>query len=335
MRGSLPAIVESFFKEYLQRARAASRHTVVAYRDTLRLFFCFLADKRKRDVSDLETDDLTVNCVLEFLDHLEADRGNSASTRNVRLAALRSFFRHAARRDPVRAEQYHRLLSIPLKRARRAAVVYLEPEEVQVLLNQPDRRSLLGIRDYALMLFLYNTGARIGETLRLRVVDVVLTRPCHARLLGKGDKERFCPLWPETATAIRRLLATHSISAEPDFVFRNRHGHALSHDGAVYIVTKHHARAAERHRSLQRKRVTPHVLRHSCAVAMLQAGMDLTVIRDYLGHASIATTNRYVSTDLNMKRRALDAFWRQAGLSRARAKRWEPTPSLLAFLSSL
>ena len=330
----LPHLVESFFCAHLQRARGASAHTVRAYRDTLRLLFIHLADASGCSVADLQLRDLDVEAVADFLTHLEAKRGNKAATRNCRLAAIRSFFRHLLRQDPANAEQYHRVLSLPSKQARSPLATYLEPEDVHVILGKPDRRTPLGLRDHALLLFLYNTGARVSEALAVQLQDLDLTKPSQVRLHGKGGKDRICPLWPETTRALQRLPTVRQADpGEP--VFHSSRGEPLSRDGVAYILRKYVTMAASDLPTLRKRRITPHVLRHSCAVALLQAGTDITVIRDYLGHASIATTSRYVTTNLKIKRQVLEAFWKRAGIAPARVTPWKPKPDLLAFLASL
>jgi site-specific recombinase XerD len=326
----LPALVESFFHGYLQRVRAASPHTVRAYRDTLKLFFTYLA--RDGSSAGLRLEDLQADHVIGFLRHLEEVRNNGRATRNCRLAALRSFFGHLLRNDPTRAEQFHRVLAIPSKQHRSSSASYLEPAEVRVLLAQVDRRTASGARDHALLLFLYNTGARISEALSVRMTDLCLTRPRQVRLHGKGGRDRVCPLWAETAKAIQRILPEPQDGAA---LFRSARGQLLTRDGVAYLLDKYTNAAAQHLSTLQRRRVTPHVLRHSCAVALLQAGMDIAVIRDYLGHASIATTSRYIATNLAMKREALEAFWERSGLTQTRSAQWQPKPNLLRFLESL
>jgi site-specific recombinase XerD len=250
------------------------------------------------------------------------------------LAALRSFFRHLAEYDLSRGGQYQRVLSLPSKRAPIAAAHYLEPEDVRRLLSQPDRSTATGCRDHALMLFLYNTGARISEALGVRLEHLALVSPRYVRLLGKGNKERLCPLWRETAQALSQLAAV--LKGRPgDPIFRNRAGSALTRDGAAYLLRKYAKMAGRTVPALRRHRISPHVLRHSCAVALLQAGVDITVIRDYLGHASIATTSRYVATNLQMKRDALERFWNRSGISSSRTRPWAPKPDVLAYLASI
>ncbi len=326
----LLALVQSYFQEHLQRVRGASPHTIRVYAHALRLFFLFLAHHHKRSVAALTLDALRVETVLAFLDHLEQDRGNSIASRNCRFAAVRGFVEHVLRHDLAHAGEYQRILAIPSKKARRRPATYLEPEQVRAVLAQPDRGTATGTAHHALLLFLYNTGARISEALGISRLDLQLVRPYQVRLLGKGRKERFCPLWPETVKALQRLAP-----ASTDRVFLNQRGQPLSRDGAAYILGKYVAIAAKTQPNLRDMKVTPHVLRHSCAVALLQSGVDVSVIRDYLGHASIATTGRYLSTNLEMKREVLKRFWETAHLTRGREATWRPTSALLTFLSSL
>lgn len=326
------ALVQSFFANHLRRVCGASEHTVRSYRDGLRIFFLFLANHISRSVSDLGLDDIRTEAVLAFLHHLESERGNCIDTRNCRLAAVRSFVEHLLRHDITRAQEYSRILSIPTKRTTHRQVTYLEPDDVRSVIAAIDGAAPLSRRDLALLLLLYNTGARISEVLAICPRDLQIDRPYQVRLLGKGRKERICPLWAETATALRALPID---SGSDERIFRNQRGAALTRDGAAYILAKYVCRAAETRPVLRRRRITPHVLRHSCAVALLQAGVDVSVIRDFLGHASIATTSRYINTSLEMKREVLQLFWNRAGLDRKTAERWRPSSKLLAFLASL
>jgi site-specific recombinase XerD len=217
---------------------------------------------------------------------------------------------------------------------RQRPATYLEAEEVRLIIGMPDRRTHHGWRDYTLLLFLYNCGARVSEAAELQWDDLHLMAPRQVRLRGKGRKERLLPLWPETANALHRLRGM-SRGADGQCVFVNRQGRPLTRDGIAYVLVKHATAAARSHPALRHKRITPHVLRHSCAVALLQSGTDVTVIRDYLGHASVATTGRYITTNLQMKRDAMQAFWKTAGIEPASTKRWRPKADLLAFLQSL
>jgi integrase/recombinase XerD len=225
--GSLLSSTESFFQSYLQHTRGASAHTIRAYRDALKLFFLFLANQKHKPLSDLTLEDVQSDAVLAFLDHVESKRGNSATTRNCRLAAVRSFVQHLLRQDVTRAGQYGRILSIRNKRALCRTALYLEPDEARAVIAAVDTRSRDGERDHALLLFLYNTGTRVSEALALRACDLRLERPRQVRLLGKGQKERICPLWSETASALRRIIRT---GRAEDLLFRNRRGAPLTRD---------------------------------------------------------------------------------------------------------
>jgi len=331
-KATLAGLLGTYFTEQLPRVRGASRHTIRAYGHALRLFVLFLAKRRRGSITALGLDDVTVDSVLAFLDHIETARHNSPATRNCRLAAIHGFVEHLMRHDVAHSAQYERILAVRSKKTRTRPAPYWEPEVVAAILAQPDRTTTTGARDHALLMFLYNTGARVSEALGLRRQDLQLSRPHQVRLHGKGGKDRVCPLWPDTATALTRVL---SMVGESIVVFRNRRGGELTRDGVAYILRKYARRASSNHPALRRSRVSPHVLRHSCAVALLQAGVDITVIRDYLGHASITTTSRYVSSNLAMKREVLDAFWKRAGLVRGAGPRWKPKPDLLRFLESL
>lgn len=329
---SLLGLTESFFHNYLQNTRGASAHTVRAYRDALKLFYVFLANQKRKPMADLTLDDIRSDAILAFLDHVESQRGNSAATRNCRLAAVRSFVQHLLRQDVTRAGQYGCILAIRNKKAIRRVAVYLEPEEARAVINAIDCGSRNGERDHALLLFLYNTGARVSEALAVRASNLRLEKPRQVRLLGKGRKERICPLWSETASALGRIM---HVEKPDDYLFRNAGGAPLTRDGVAYLLRKYVRLAAQHAPALRKRRVTPHVMRHSCAVALLQAGIDVSVIRDYLGHASVATTSRYITTNLQMKREVLEAFWKRARLEPTAPRKWKPSPKLLAFLESL
>jgi len=328
---SLLALTQSFFINYLQSTRGASSHTMRSYRDALKLFFLFLAGHSRKTIADLDLDDVQAEAVLKFLDYIESKRSNSAVTRNCRLAAIRSFTQHLLQHDVTRAGQYGRILAIRTKRGTHRAVAYLEPEEARAVIGAVDTSSPRGRRDHALLLLLYNTGARISEALAVRSSDLRLDRPRQMRFLGKGRKERLCPLWPETASALRRIIRVEGNNV----LFQSHRGTPLTRDGAAYLLQKYVRRAVKSNSAPRLRRVTPHMLRHSCAVALLQAGVDVTVIRDYLGHASVSTTSRYITTNLQMKRQVLDAFWKRAGLDPTATRKWQPSPKLLAFLETL
>jgi site-specific recombinase XerD len=326
--------VESFFREHLQRTRGASRHTVFSYRDSLQLFFCYLADANGRDVSKLRLIDITENNVLAFLDHLESARGNSVATRNSRLTAIRTFCRYLIRKDSTNAAEYGLIVSIPGKKGPKPNIPYLEPAEVKLLLEQADQDQLLGLRDYALIQFLYNTGVRVSEALSLSVAALDLGAPGQVRVRGKGRKDRVCPLWRSTTALLKRYIARWKLGVESRLFCNARH-RPLTISGVAYILDGHFEAAKKQNPILRKRKITPHVMRHSCACALLQSGVDLVTVRDLLGHESVRTTSRYTRANMNAKRQALEAFWNTVDLSDGQAAPWTPKPELLEFLASL
>jgi integrase/recombinase XerD len=323
--------VESFFVDHLKLTRGASPCTLKSYRDTLRLLFDYVCRDRRISIEKLTLADLDVDLILGFLNHLENSRHNSISTRNCRLGALHSFFAHVLRRHPEHAGRLSRIVALPEKRHPPAPPRYLDPPAVQLLLRNPDRGTTIGVRDYALILFLYNTGARVSEAVGVRHKDL-LPGPA-VRLCGKGGKERTCPLWPETLKAIRAMSAAREADGERP-VFQNVRGDGLSRHGIYHILSQ---RGADVHRTNPNfpRRVWPHLLRHSCAVALLQAGVDLVTIRDQLGHVNVTTTSRYATSNLELRRTALEAFWAATGMSPPGRKRRRSTPKLSEFLRQI
>jgi site-specific recombinase XerD len=325
----------TFFSDHLPGRIGASRHTILGYRDAWKLWLRFAAAKVKRSVTDLRVTDLDVNTALAFLDSLETDRHNAVVTRNHRRTALLAFFRYLGSVAPEYLNHCRRILAIPRKRAPQRTVDYLDREEVEALLAQINRRTARGRRDYALLAFLYNSGARVQEVLDLSVDALQLERPYQVRLLGKGRKERICPLWPETAALLRALLMERQIERDPAApVFVNAHGRRLTRYGVRHIVKRYVAAAAPARPSLMRKRIHPHTFRHACAVHLLQAGVELNLIRSWLGHVSLETTQRYAEIDLAQKRRALDAVTPVGKPSRRRAATWQKE-SILTWLEHL
>lgn len=297
--------LRGFFSEHLPVVRGVSAHTTRSYRDASCLLLRFVADRTQRSVVDLRFDDLDRPNVLAFLDYLESERGNSAATRNVRLAAIHSFARYAAALDPENVDVCQRLVAIPFKRVTTSVVDYLDKAELRALLEQPDRTKPAGRRDHALLLTLFNTGARVTEVTGLMVADLHFEPPRQVRLMGKGRKERICPLWAETAGVLAKLITEHALTPT-DRVFRNHRGEPLTRFGVGYILRKHTATAAAAHPGLARKRVSPHTMRHTAAVHLLQAGVDMVTISHWLGHASVETTNRYAAVDLAAKQAAIE-----------------------------
>ena len=332
---ALARALRDFFSDHLPRIRGMSPHTVQSYRDSLALLLRFVSTQRGRPVAELNLDDLDPQEVIAFLRHLEEDRHNAPSTRNVRLAAIHAFGRYLAARHPERLEQFQRILGIPFKRSRSRAIEYLEYDEIEAVLSAVDRTTADGRRDYVLLATMFNTGARVQEILDLRPCDLQLLKSPRVRLLGKGRKERLCPLWPQTAELLRFLLAESRMdpgSTEP--LFRNHRGEPLTRFGVRYILAKYCDRAREKTPTLGAKRLHPHSMRHSTAVHLLKAGVDLTTISHWLGHASVNTTNRYVTVDLEMKRKAI-AKAMPAGDPADALAPWRADASILEWLEAL
>ncbi len=332
---ALARALRGFFADHLPRVRAASPHTVRSYRDAWALLLRFLAERRRRPVVRLDFEDLTVDDLLAFLDHLEANRHNDTVTRNARLAAVHAFARYAAAGHPEHLELCQRLLAVPFKRARLRLVEYLEGDEVRALLEAPDRTRPDGRRDYAILQTLFNTGARVQEILDLRPCDLQLVRPFQVRLRGKGRKERLCPLWAQTVQILGSLLSEHGIDpAAATPLFKNHRGEPLSRFGVRYLIRKYARRAVSAAPTLARKRIHPHTLRHTTAVHLLQAGVDLVTISHWLGHASVETTNRYAAVDLETKRAALAKAHPLAAVDTSLAA-WRRDASILEWLEAL
>jgi site-specific recombinase XerD len=254
----------------------------------------------------LDLVDIAAEDVITFLAHLEDERHNTVATRNVRLAALHAFFRYVAASEPEQLARSQRILQIPFKRADQRPIDYLEYAELQAVLEAVERSTGAGRRDYAILATMFNTGARVQELLDLQTCDLHLDRPCQVRLFGKGRKERMCPLWPQTATLLRELCAERHLdlrAAVPIFV--NQREQPLSRFGVRYILAKYLKRAQATMPSLTGKHLHPHSMRHSTAVHLLKSGVDLSTIGQWLGHASLNTTNKYATIDLDLKRQAL------------------------------
>jgi site-specific recombinase XerD len=329
---TLPKLLHSFFHEWLVEQRNASHRTILAYRDAWRLFLRFVAQRRKKPVAALTLEHLSGADVLAFLQHIEKDRGASVNTRNCRLAALRSFFSFVAEHEPRVALQCAEVLRVPFKKATRRATPYLESAEVSAILSQPDRSTAEGQRDHALMSLLYNTGARVQEALDLRPQDVHFKSPAHVRLMGKGRKERISPIWPETADLVTALMRRQP--RKPDEpIFVNRYKSPLTASGFRFRLRQYVEAAAEAIPSISKKRVTPHVFRHTTAVHLVAAGVDVTVIRSWLGHAQLDTTNHYAQANLETKRKALEQV--DPKLRPAKPPRWKRDADLLVWLDSL
>jgi integrase/recombinase XerD len=333
----LAPFVRSFFEDYLICRRNVSSNTIQSYRDALKLLLCFAAQTLKRSVTQLRVAEITEGVVFDFLTDLEHARGNSIQTRNHRLVAIRSLFEYIAAREPLLIDQCHHIVAIPRKRgAVLPEIGYLEKDQVTAILDAVEQDGSLGRRDYALLLFLYNTGARVHEVVDARTAWVSLTAPLKVELLGKGRKWRTCPLWESTARHLRQLIGERGVKpGQDEYLFVNRFGHSFSRSGIADIIHRYATKAATRTLGLQGRRVTPHTFRHTTAMHLLQSGVEVNVIRSWLGHVSIATTNRYVEIDLAMKTKALETCAVGAGQSEAETASWQSNPDILAWLESL
>jgi integrase/recombinase XerD len=327
---TFPALLEAFFTDRLIRQRQASPHTLASYRDTFCLLLCYAQQQRRKAPTDIRLEDLDTAFLGAFLDHLENHRDNSARSRNVRLAAIHSFFRYVALHSPEHSALAQRVLAMPSKRYVRRPVAFLNDTEVAALLAAPDLGKWSGRRDRALLLVAVQTGLRAAELLGLRCEDVMLGPTAYVQCRGKGRKRRNTPLRRDTIVVLRAWLAERN-GQPSDPAFPTISGSQLSHDGLQYLLNKHLTVAGQQCPSLATKRVTPHVLRHTLAMDLLHRGVDRSVIALWLGHESIETTAMYLQADMQLKEQALA----KTGPVSVRARRYKPDDHLLAFLKSL
>jgi site-specific recombinase XerD len=331
---TLALALKGFFVDYLPYQRALSPHTIQSYRDSLKLLLQFAAG-RKGDPSRLSVEQLGVDKVTAFLQSLETDRQNQVSSRNVRLSAIHSFFRYLGGRYPQHLEQAQRILSIPFKRAGSREIQYLEFDEIQAVLQAVNTEAGNGCRDLALLSLMFNTGARVSEIVGLQTADLRLIAPRSVLLRGKGRKERTCPIWPETAGLLQKLIEEHAQPSNPSApVFFNNRGTRLTRFGVGRILHKYIEKAVLRHPSLKHKRLHPHSIRHSTATHLLRSGVDLSTIAHWLGHASVNTTNKYISIDLEAKRETL-AKAKPLLKGQRHSGKWRRDPDLMAWLTAL
>jgi len=324
--------VRRFLLEYLIGERNFAENTRRSYRDTLALLIPFIASVTKTPVDRLRVDDLPADGVRQFLSHLEQARGCCVTTRNQRLAALHSLARFIGARSPEHLAWCSEICCIPFKKAPHEGVCYLEKPEMDALLAAPDVRTRQGFRDHTLLLFLYNSGARVSEAVGVTVGDLDMpdTHPASVRLIGKGAKVRRCPLWTSTAGALKTLIGDRSVTAA---VFINRRGQAMTRYGVHDLVARYGRTVAHRLPSLQHKRLSPHTIRHTTATHLLRAGVDINTIRAWLGHVSVDTTNVYAEIDLATKAKALEKCAILPDSKRPPA--WKDNRDLMVFLRSL
>jgi integrase/recombinase XerD len=326
---SLGSLVESFFSQRLTRQRQASPATLSTYKDALRLLLVFASSRLNKPVDRLDISDLDSKVVLAFLEFLERERGNSARTRNARLAVIHSFFRHVAFTDPASLALAQQVLGIPPKRTVKRVLGFLRPHEVEALLAAPDRRTTRGRRDHVLLLFLVRTGARASEVTGVNVADLSLGAPRQVLFRGKGSKERVVPLASDVAAILGDLLMERGVAPRADApVFVDARGRRLTRFGLTHIVRRVVGVATARLPTLGDRTISPHTFRHTAAMQLLRAGIDLSVIRSWLGHVDIQTTHAYLDADVEMKREALVA----AGVTPEARATYRPSSQILSLL---
>jgi integrase/recombinase XerD len=329
----LATLVTGFFTRHLAAELNASGHTIRSYRDTFRLLLCHVAAATDRQVTQLTLDHLTPEAILRFLDYLEQERSNSVSTRNARLAALHSFFSYVVSQDAAAASLAQKILAIPFKKAPRHVLGYLTEEELRAILDGPDRSTSKGRRDYLILALLYDTGARVQELLDLCPADFRLDRLPWVRITGKGRKQRIVPLLPATAKLVCGYLAeTDRSPTDTSPLLSNYRGEKMTRSGVTFVLDHYRQLAAENVQALRRTGISPHTLRHTKAMHLVQAGVSPVTIKDLLGHAHLKTLELYVEADLEMKRRALEVTPSPVD-SGPRVQRHEP--DLLRWLEQL
>jgi len=323
-------LLQNFFVEYLCNQKRVSPQTIASYRDTFRLLLEFIRDKHRIEPAAVSIKNLDVEVILSFLDHLEQSRHNSIRSRNLRLAAIRSFFRLVALRDPAQVSHAARVLAIPVKRTDRRLIKAITREEMEAILSAPDLSQWSGRRDHALLLTLYNSGARVSEITALEQSQFCFGAQSFLRFQGKGRKERAVPLWTKTARALQTWFRELS-GRETNLAFVSARGRKLTRNGVDYILQQAVEQAVNECPSLRDKKITPHVVRHTTATHLLQSGVDISVIALWLGHESIETTHIYLEADLTTKERALNKL-APAG---AEVPRFKAKDEVLAFLAAL
>jgi integrase/recombinase XerD len=321
--------VRRFLLEHLVKERNLAINTRTSYRDMLLLLIPFASTHLKKPIDRLTVADLSSELLREFLTNLEQSRGCSTSTRNQRLGGMHALARFIGENSPEHVEWCAQIRLIPFKKVAHPCITYLEKPEMDALLATPDRRTLQGQRDYSLLLFLYNSGTRASETAQLRIADIDWHAQC-VRIIGKGNKHRLCPLWPTTVEQLHRITAQRGPEQR---VFLNRNGQPITRFGIHTLVERHALKASAQAPSLNKKRVSPHVIRHTTATHLLRAGVDINTIRAWMGHVSLNTTNIYAETDLETKARALATCSPDTGCKKT--KLWRKQPGLMEFLHGL
>jgi integrase/recombinase XerD len=304
---ALTHYIRLFLTDYLPNERGLSDNTLLAYKDTLKLLLRYLDTQLKRKIDQLDCQAIDAQSIRAFLDYLEKQRRCSANTRNARLAALKSFFYFLGRQRPECLDISHQVSLIALKKTPHKTVDYLEAEELHAILDAVDGHSRNGLRDKALLLFMYNTGARVQEIADVKIEHVRFDAASQVLLTGKGHKQRLCPLWPETLVALEDYLAVRAPNnSDEQHLFLNARGEKITRFGIRYIVRAYTAKSIPRYPALEKKNVSPHTFRHTTAMHLLQAGNELNMVRLWLGHASLNTTHMYIEINMQMKRQILN-----------------------------
>ena len=306
MTHAIAPLLKRFFSHYMPVQKGYSKNTVCAYRDAIKLLLCHIADTLKKSVDNLNIQDVTEKAVLDFLDYIEQQRGCTASTRNARLAAIRSLFAFIARENPESVLQAQQVRSIPRKRTEHKTIEYLEEKEMQAVLNAVDIKSRTGLRDQALFLLTYNTGARASEVVNMELTDLRLDA-AQVRLHGKGNKDRSCPLWPETVASLEAYIKERQPkTTETKQVFLNANGEPITRFGIRHVTRKYGGQAQAEQPAIKDKPLNPHRIRHTTAMHLLRAGNDINMVSYWLGHAHLNTTHAYLEIDMESKRKMLE-----------------------------
>ena len=331
---TLGALIQGFFSERLIKQRNASANTISSYRDTWRLFLKYLSDTLKRNIDKITIADVTAEAILDFLEHLEIDRDCCIRSRNQRLSAFKAFFRYTIFADPTLMVQGERVFSIPIKIYERKVLGYLTKAEIEVILDVPKRNTISGRRHYALMQFMYNTGVRASEVTTIKVSDIkIIPGASQVLVNGKGSKQRIVPIWDETANVLLDLISEHGDSSNHnDYVFKNQVGGTITRSGIRYLIDTAVEKAIPKCRSLIGRNISPHTFRHTTAMHLLQSGVDLNLIRMWLGHVKLDTTHQYIDSDTEMKR---DALMKGGIIPHSNNSKWKPTAEILAFLDGI
>ncbi len=325
--------IRLFLIQFLSNERGLSENTILAYRDALKLLLKYCADNLKIKIEKLPCDQINDEIVRKFLDYLEQERGCTASTRNARLAALKTFFYYLGYEVPQCLDNSQRINAIPQKKTAHKMVDYLDPDELKAIIDSIDAASRNGIRDKALLLLMYNTGARVQEIVDIKLNDLRLDAASQVKLTGKGKKQRVCPLWEETIDAVKACISVRKPKQQDDnHLFLNNRGESITRFGIRYIIKKYTDKAIKEQPSLKQKKVSPHTFRHTTAMHLLQAGNELNVARLWLGHANLNTTHMYVEISIEMKKEILSKT--QPPKLKQEVKKWQ-RPKILEWLDKL